>query len=302
MALRHRIALLAATALVVAAPAALAEPLVAVTTTGAFFFVDSASPGVIRSTGTVRGTNPGEAIVGIDLRPATRSLFVVTSASRVFELDTNTGNLGLRGSFATPVTGTYGIDFNPTVDRIRVVHDGEQNYRLVPDSGALAATDTALAPAGNVVAAAYTNNFVGGGVTTLFVIDSASNQLLRQGGPDGNPSPNGGALTVIGPLGVDPTGDVAFEITPAGAAFAAMSVGGNNVRKGNGAATNLYAINLATGAAALIGQLGTGAAVAGIGGGPAVGSAIPTLSGGMLVLLGAGLLLLGALLIRRRLA
>jgi hypothetical protein len=110
-----------------------------------------------------------EVIVGMDLRPATRSLFVVTSQSRVLELDTNTGNLGLRGSFATPIAGVYGVDFNPTVDRIRVVNDGEQNYRLVPDTGALAATDTALAPAGSAVAAAYTNNVVGGGVTTLYV-------------------------------------------------------------------------------------------------------------------------------------
>jgi hypothetical protein len=77
----------------------------------------------------------------------------------------------------------------------------------------------------------------------LFGIDSTSDALVRQGGPDGTPSPNAGLITSIGALGVDFSGDVGFDIAGArnGIAIAAARV--------SGAASELYAINLATGAA-----------------------------------------------------
>ena len=283
--------LLLATALIAATPAAHAVPLAAVRPDNTFFIVDSAAPGGITRTGTVTGIQAGETILGWDLRPATRSLFVVTSNSRICEVDVNTGFCGNRGAFGGAQTGTWGVDFNPTVDRYRLINDAELNLRAVPDTGALAATDTPLTPAGSAVAAAYTNNFAGATLTTLFVIDNTTGTLLRQGGVDGNPSPNTGVLTTIGPLGVTPTGNVAFEITDQNQAFAAMNVGGT---------TGLYTINLATGAATLVGTLGTGTAVVGLGQGPAIGSAIPTLSRGTLLTLGGVLLLLGLLVMRRR--
>ena len=73
--------------------------------------------------------------------------------------------------------GRFGFDFNPTVDRIRVTSDAEQNIRLHPDTGAVAGVDTNLQFAltdvharadPNVVASAYTNNFVGAGATVLY--------------------------------------------------------------------------------------------------------------------------------------
>jgi len=60
--------------------------------------------------------------------------------------------------------------------------------------------DTALSPAGNVVAVSYTP--VSGGTTTLYGIDSASAQLIMIGGLGGVPSANGGVITNVGPLGV----------------------------------------------------------------------------------------------------
>jgi hypothetical protein len=47
------------------------------------------------------------------------------------------GQFSLNGS-------SFGFDFNPTVDRIRVQSDADQNLRLNPATGALAATDTTL--------------------------------------------------------------------------------------------------------------------------------------------------------------
>ena len=46
----------------------------------------------------------------------------------------------------------------------------------------------------------------------LFVLDSVNGRLLRQGGPDGMPSPNGGVLTDVGATGVISTGGANFDI------------------------------------------------------------------------------------------
>lgn len=55
-----------------------------------------------------------------------------------------------------------GFDFNPTVDKIRVTSDADDNIRLNPDEGNLLAKDTGLAsmPPSDVVVvgSAYTNS------------------------------------------------------------------------------------------------------------------------------------------------
>ena len=38
----------------------------------------------------------------------------------------------------------FGFDFNPTVDRIRLISDADQNLRLNPMTGGVAATDSML--------------------------------------------------------------------------------------------------------------------------------------------------------------
>jgi hypothetical protein len=106
-----------------------------------------------------------------------------------------------------------------------------------------------------VVGAAYTNGVAPSprdaatqGGTQLFVIDSGIDALALQ-----NP-PNDGILTRVGTgLGVDTSSAVGFEIysTAVGTntAFASLDVGGVN---------GLYTIDLATGAATLVGAIANG--------------------------------------------
>ena len=103
-----------------------------------------------------------------------------------------------------------------------MVSDTGQNLRLNPDTGAVAAVDGALNPgAPHVVGSAYTNNFAGATMTTLYAIDSTTDQLLIQ-----NP-PNAGTLVPVGPLGVDTGDDVGFDIAANdGVAFATLTIGG----------------------------------------------------------------------------
>jgi hypothetical protein len=227
---------------------------------------DSAAPGTV-STSTITGLQTGETILGIDLRPLTGQVYGLGSSNRLYTINPLTGAATIVGSAgAFTLTGTsFGVDFNPTVDRIRVVSDAEQNLRLNPIDGTLAGTDMALTPAGNIVAAAYDRNDLNAATpTTLFGIDSASGNLVRIGGIDGVPSPNLGAVTVIGSLGLGANlgGAIGFDISGlTGVAYATITSAApmiaGEVDGIIGATTRLYTINLATGEATLVGAINT---------------------------------------------
>jgi Domain of unknown function (DUF4394) len=223
-----------------------------VTDTNSLVNVSASAPSVTLTAIGLTGLQPGEVLYAIDYRPADGQLYGLGSTSRLYRIQPNTGasvQVGVAGAFT--LNGTvFGFDVNPTVDRIRVVSDADQNLRLNPNDGTLTAIDTLLNPGNpNVAASAYSNNFSGAATTTLYGIDTNIDALVIQ-----NP-PNSGVLTTVGPLGVDTTGSVHFDISATGTAYAAMRVGG---------VTQLYTINVATGAATLVGTLGSGGVINGM--------------------------------------
>ncbi|MBB1194802.1 hypothetical protein DNC80_14120 [Flavobacterium sp. SOK18b] len=187
------------------------------------------------------GLATNESIVGLDFRPANGGLYAVSNQSRLFTVNTANGALTVVGStFGSALIGTaFGFDFNPTVDRIRLVSNTGQNLRLHPDLGTVVAVDGNLNPGTPAVTAgAYTNNIAGATTTVLFVIDSQTDTLFRQD------PPNNGTLVSIGSLGINVDADSGFDIGGNSAtAFALLKV--NNV-------TSVYSINLTTGAATKI--------------------------------------------------
>lgn len=248
--------------LILATAAALscrAETMTALTSGNRLLTFDSATPGTITKTVTVTGLAAGENLLGIDFRPATGVLYALGSTSRIYSINSDTGvatAIGSPGAFT--LNGTrFGFDFNPTVDRIRVTSDADQNLRLNPNDGTLTAADGTLAYASgdslsgfnpNVVGSAYTNNFSGSGATILYNIDSSFDRLLIQ-----NP-PNNGTLVSVGALGVDTTDNVGFDISGStGVPYASLTIG---------TTTNLYTINQLSGAATLVGAI-AGAATLG---------------------------------------
>ena len=122
-----------------------------------------------------------------------------------------------------------------------------------PDTGVLVATDTALNPSSSVTAVAYDRNDNNPAApTTLFGIDPTTGQLVRIGSVDGAPSsPNSGVVTAIGLLGINAVGTNRFDIGLDGIAYAGLSVGAP-------IPSSLYTINLSTGTATLVGQIGDG--------------------------------------------
>ncbi|MEO5942179.1 MAG: DUF4394 domain-containing protein [Ferruginibacter sp.] len=195
--------------------------------------------GNISFTKPITGLQTGEDILGLDMRPATGQLYALGSSSRLYAINVSSGaatQIG-SGTLTTLLLGTdFGFDFNPTVDRIRVVSNLGQNLRLNPIDGSVSAIDGNINPATYMVSAsAYTNNFAGATTTTLFGIDATVDKLLQQ------TPPNNGTIVEVGSLGVNIESANGFDISSVGgigyAIFTSNSV------------TNLYTINLTTGAA-----------------------------------------------------
>ncbi|MDQ3927811.1 MAG: DUF4394 domain-containing protein, partial [Chloroflexota bacterium] len=233
------------------------------------------TPGTIDSSMPVTGLQGGETLLGIDFRLANGGLYGLGSTSRIYTIDLFTGAataVGASGAFTLAGT-SFGFDFIPTSDFIRITSDADQNLRVNPNTGTLAATDSFLSYAmtdtnagqnPNVVGSAYTNHHTGATTTTLFDIDSNLDVLAMQ-----NPG-NAGVLTTIGPLGVDTNDQVGFDmIRPTSSVnFAFASLTDTQSR--------LYSINLDTGAATLIGTIGGGGIVRGIALAPENPPATPT--------------------------
>jgi hypothetical protein len=200
-------------------------------------------------------------LVGLDYRPRGGNLFAQGSQGTIYVLDppaamaTNWTATRVSAPVSNPFSGTptdFGFDFNPTVDRIRVVNDEPgsmttaNNYRFNPNNGALVATDGDLAYAAGdpnagesprIVAAGYTNNFDGATATTLYDIDAGLDILATQ------IPPNDGTLNTVGALGVDTTDVAGFDIEGGtGTAYAALQAEGD-------AESTFYRLDLASGAA-----------------------------------------------------
>jgi Domain of unknown function (DUF4394)/PEP-CTERM motif len=240
----------AACILAMAALPVAAEPITALARGNTILSFDSSAPGAVNILGTVSGLAAGENLIGIDYRPANGFLYGLSDQSRLYVISLagvpTAVQVGASGAF-TLVGTSFGVDFNPVADRLRVVSDAEQNLRINPNDGTLTATDSPLAfappPDPNfgvnptIVAAAYTNNFAIALGTTLFVLDSTLNILASQ-----NP-PNDGTLNTIGGAG-NPQLISGFDISGiSGVGFANWAAGGGNdalFRIGlGGGATNL---------------------------------------------------------------
>lgn len=254
------------------------EVAVAVTASQQLIRFNAGRPERILSRVALTGLLPGEQIVGIDYRAKNDTLYALGLAGgrgRLLTVDTDTGAVSAVGAaLAVSLQGSeFGFDFNPTVDRIRVVSGSGQNLRLHPDTGAVVdanpgqaglQVDATLAWADGdrhartvprVVAAAYSYNKDDPKVTTNFVIDAATGQLATQGSREGlQPvvSPNGGRLFSVGPLGAGPFHDAAFDI------HVLTDVGFVALTAREARSSRWVEVDLKTGAARLVGVIGGG--------------------------------------------
>ena len=236
------------------------------TASGSLVKFDAGNTSRARRVGTITGLAAGERLVGIDIRPLIGEIYGVSNRSNVYEIARRSGTATLKSSLKTadgaPVAlqGTsFGLDFNPTNDRLRLISNARQNLRINPDSGVTIADGTLAYRNGgeqpSVVGAAYTNNdndsfldraqlYPAGRMATgtqLFTIDAARSSLALQD------PPNEGSLTTVGGLGRRTGSTVGFDIfSPVNSeGNTAGNVGYASLRRNGG--TRLYKVNLGTG-------------------------------------------------------
>ncbi|MBS7807917.1 DUF4394 domain-containing protein [Variovorax sp. PCZ-1] len=255
-----------------------AEKAVAVTASHQLIKFNAGQPQKILESMAIKGLAAGETILGIDYRVSKDTLYALGSSGRLYTLNEDTAQLTPVGAnpFAVKLEGAmFGFDFNPTVDRIRVINNTTQNLRLHPDTGtvvdsnpnvegvqidaplAYAATDMNAGKKPLVIGAAYSYNKANPQITTNYVLDAATGALAIQGSREGTTpaiSPNTGQLFTVGKLGVN-FEDAAFDIQAlSDVAFAALS--GKELK-----GTRLYTLDLKSGAAQFLGTIGTKEAI-----------------------------------------
>lgn len=248
----------------------------------------------------ITGLVAEESLVGIDFRPSAQppdspnqgKLYGVGNRGYIYTINLQTA-VAARGPRITadldgdgdmePVAlrgDRFGIDFNPVVDRLRIVSNRNENLRVNVDTGALAdfdpttpgtqpdqdlkyaAGDPNAGQNPNVAGVAYRNSQPSafdadpttvdpGKTTELYDIDARTDDMSEQD------PPNNGTLITEGSLGVNTNQLIGFDIVTRGASpagdrgFAALdpsSPGGSK----------FYKINLNTGDATSIGKIAGG--------------------------------------------
>ncbi|WP_336206474.1 DUF4394 domain-containing protein [Nonomuraea sp. LPB2021202275-12-8] len=219
--------------------------------------------------GKVNGLKGDTRVVGIDYRVQNGKLYAVGDQGGIYVL-----GAGARAAKVSQLSvaldgKSFGVDFNPAANRLRVISDTGQNLRHNIDDpmGAPAAGTTATdgkltnppvppatagATAIGVTGAGYTNNDLSPATaTTLFDVDTANDQVSAQ-----SPA-NAGNLAATGKLGVDAGPVAGFDVhstlrkgaTVANQAYASLRVNG---------AYRFYRVDALTGAATQVGTFPAG--------------------------------------------
>jgi len=214
-----------------------------------------------RDIGYVSGLHTDTKLIGIDFRVQDGKLYGVGDAGGVYLLDTSNGAATLVNRLTVALDGaSFGVDFNPAADRLRVVSDRGQNLRHNVNPGGVTLTDDPLdyapgAPlnavgpvAAGVVGSAYTNNDLSALTsTTLYALDANLDQIAIQSPPNNGSLAATGKLTVdAGPAsGFDIYSIVREEVTVDVRALASITLQDGR--------TGLYRVSLPTGKATLRG-------------------------------------------------
>ena len=241
---------------------------VGLTDTGRLVSFAAPTPQHVRNLGRVQGLVRDKGLIGIDYRVQDGRLYGVGDSGGIYTVALGGRNprAALVSRLTVPLSGTsFGVDFNPAANRLRVVSDTGQNLRHNIDDPAGApatgttATDASLTfpgpppvPATGVTAAAYTNNDLNADTaTTLFDIDTTLDQVVVQ-----SPA-NAGLLAPTGKLGIDAGSRAGFDIysqqsrgaTVRNTGFATLAISGRQT---------FHEVNVLTGDVTPIGTFRTG--------------------------------------------
>lgn len=230
------------------------------------------SPGDARDLGFVSGLMGDVKLIGIDFRVQDKKMYGVGDQGGIYVIDTRNAAAMKVSQLTVPLAGTsFGVDFNPPADRLRIVSDTGQNLRHNVNLNGVTVVDdpldyppatpvNAVGPnATGVTGSAYTNNDLDASTaTTLYALDSNLDQVDIQS------PPNDGTLATTGKLGVDAAISVGFDIYSTirdGVTVNVQSLASLQAASG---ASSFYSINLPTGKATSRGNFSSRNKVIGI--------------------------------------
>lgn len=258
--------------------------------------LDTRAPQTVQARVPVTGLGRGDQLIALSLRAADNQLYALARSGQLYRVDAASGVAQKMGTGATPAgtatfgTGTgisgiifsgdtFGVDFNPVADRLRVVSDRGQNLRIDPATSVAVDGDPAVAgrqpdaslryaaddvnagKAPAVVAVAYARDAADPQRTTAYAIDRELGTLVLLGSRAGATpavSPDTGTLRTIGSLGLGRLRDASLDIDArTGRAFAV-------VRTVEDLRTRLFSIDLQSGRARAIGVVEQGRPVRGL--------------------------------------
>ncbi|MFI0990792.1 DUF4394 domain-containing protein [Streptomyces exfoliatus] len=186
--------------------------------------------------GRISGLRGDTRLIGIDFRVQDSKLYGVGDRGGIYTVGKDAKTLKV-SQLTVSLTGrSFGVDFNPAANRLRVISDTGQNLRHNIDDpaapltttvdGTLTNPTTPPSTALGVTGAAYTNNDLNPSTaTTLFDIDTVNDRVSLQ-----SPA-NAGTLAPTGNLGVDAGPSAGFDIhykagTGENKGFAALKTSG----------------------------------------------------------------------------
>ena len=242
---------------------AAAERLFGLTTQNWITVFDSASPADSIGGGAVSGLAVNENLVAIDFQPASGNVLLLGSLSNVYQLNDTSGTdftATLLNALDPTLVGTsLAFDFNPAFmsgSFARIISDTNDNRVIAGADGTYLApvekTDVFYAAGDpnegtdpNIAGIAYDTNIAGATSTQQYGIDASLGVLTTVAN-------NAGTLETVGSLGIAGTitNELGFDISGAtGTAYASIQTGPNS---------QLYTVDLGTGAASLVGQISSG--------------------------------------------
>jgi hypothetical protein len=194
------------------------------------------APGTLNWVRDITGfVNDETTLIGIDVRVQDGLLYGVGNKGVIYTITVNPDptysyvDLTKVSQLGVALSGTtFGVDFNPAADRLRVTSDTGQNLRHnLNDHTTIADMPLTLngATAKGVTAAAYTNNDLNPDtVTTLVDLDTLNDQVALQAPANNGTQNPTGKLTVDATLnaGADIFADLSGGKTVSNTAFAAF--------------------------------------------------------------------------------
>lgn len=254
-----------------------AAPLLYANVGGQFVAFRADAPGTFTRTFSAVGI--AAELRAMDFRLTTGELYALFSDGSsagndlyvVRRINLTTGfvsELGAVSPPAVPAGSRFGMAFDPYLNHIRVVTGAGGHFPLSPETGAslgfysalqYVAGDSGASTAPVIEHIAFKNAVSNPTDTTLYGIDTARNVLVRIGPADVTGSSSSSNVTTISSasLGFNPDNAGGFVIDPG------SDVGyfATNVLVSSAFVPRLYSINLVTGVATFIGQIGTGTGV-----------------------------------------